>query len=83
MIQDHLSSREEVNENDSLHKAAARGDIAKLEYYVNNNLENGYPDRVTLQLRDDFFGAMPLHMASEAGQLNIIKYLIHKKVNSN
>ncbi|CAD7698504.1 unnamed protein product [Ostreobium quekettii] len=70
-----------VSGTGSIHEAADLGDIRKLEEFIQRGLDNGYPDRVSLQVRDELLGAMPLHFAAERGHLNVVEFLVQHQVD--
>lgn len=63
-----------------IHEAAELGNVEKLEEHVRRGTDNGYPERVTLQIRDAVMGAMPIHFAAERGHMHILEYLVNHQV---
>lgn len=64
----------------TLHEAAELGDVIGLEEHARRGMDNGYPERVTLQIRDNIMGGMPIHFAAEGGHIHILEYLVNHQV---
>lgn len=43
--------------------------------------DNGYHESVVLQQKEDLLGMMPIHVASEKGHVELVQYLIKKRVD--
>ncbi|KXZ49110.1 hypothetical protein GPECTOR_23g40 [Gonium pectorale] len=65
----------------TVHYAAETGDIKLLEHFVREGMAVGNPESVTLQSREDVLGMMPLHVACENGELEVVEFLVKKRVD--
>ncbi|GLC41708.1 hypothetical protein PLESTM_001231300 [Pleodorina starrii] len=65
----------------TVHYAAETGDIKLLEHFVREGMAIGNPESVTLQSREDVLGMMPLHVACENGELEVVEFLVKKRVD--
>ncbi len=57
----------------TVHYATELGDITQLQHFVKEGLVMGNPESVTLQAREDVLGMMPIHIACENGQLEVVE----------
>lgn len=71
------------NVSDSIWKFAEVGDIKGLNKFVEIGVQKGYPESVTLMEKETVLGMMPLHVAAEHGQKEVVEWLISKRVDSN
>ncbi|WIA33608.1 hypothetical protein OEZ86_006732 [Tetradesmus obliquus] len=58
------------------HHAAETGSLDELAAAEAAGKARGYPALVTLETRDDILQCVPLHVAAEKGQHNVVQYLI-------
>eukprot|EP00193_Tetraselmis_chui_P007061 CAMPEP_0177766316 /NCGR_PEP_ID=MMETSP0491_2-20121128/8462_1 /TAXON_ID=63592 /ORGANISM="Tetraselmis chuii, Strain PLY429" /LENGTH=373 /DNA_ID=CAMNT_0019282727 /DNA_START=285 /DNA_END=1402 /DNA_ORIENTATION=+ len=77
------SSHPPPNAAMTIHLAAWHGDRAKVEYFVREKEDLGYPAMETLQARDGVTGDTPLHKAVENEQTELVKWLLEQGVMPN
>ncbi|GFR44226.1 hypothetical protein Agub_g5416 [Astrephomene gubernaculifera] len=65
----------------TVHYAAETGDIKLLQHFVKEGMALGNPESVTLQQREDVLGMMPLHVACENGEHEVVEFLVKKRVD--
>mmetsp|Transcript_13664 Transcript_13664/g.29319 ORF Transcript_13664/g.29319 Transcript_13664/m.29319 type:complete len:342 (+) Transcript_13664:166-1191(+) len=81
MSHDRYEQYKTRSKPDSLHQAAELGDLKVLQDHVKLGIHQGNPESVTLQEREDVLGMMPMHVACENGQLDVVEYLIKRRVD--